>query len=95
MVRLILLIILVLFVIWILRPLLKLKGSRENKDTKDRVLGSDQSNLRQSNTILIIIAVVLLFTLFLWLLPKFGINILALIQKIITIVSSLRGIFPF
>ena len=58
-------------------------------------MNSDKSNVRQQNTMFIIISVVLLFALLMWLLPKIGINLLSLFQKIIPIISTLRGILPF
>ena len=94
MIRLILLLILILFVAWILRPFLRTKNSNKTKDTIERILDSDRSKFRQQNTVLIISAVILL-ALIVWLLPKFGINFLGLLQKIIPIMSSLRGILPF
>ncbi len=95
MVRLILLIILILFVIWILRPFLKKKTSGKTKETVNRILKSDQGDLSQPNKIFIIIVVIASIALAFWLLPKFGINFLALLQKIIPIISSLRGVLPF
>ena len=95
MVRLILLIILILFVIWILRPFLKTKDSTETKDVVDKILNSDQSRFRQPNNIFIIIIGTILIALAFWLLPKLGINFLGLLQKIIPLISSLRGILPF
>tara|TARA_B100000161_G_C33432479_1_gene360822 strand:- start:243 stop:632 length:390 start_codon:yes stop_codon:yes gene_type:complete len=94
MIRLILLLILILFVAWILRPFLKTKHSNKTKDAVEKILDSDRSKFRQQNTVLIISAVILL-ALIVWLLPKFGINFLGLLQKIIPIMSSLRGILPF
>ena len=95
MVRLILLIILILFLVWILRPFLKAKDDKKNKDTVDRILDPNQSNFRQQSTILLVFSAVILLALVLWILPKFGINFFALLQKIIPIISSLRGILPF
>ena len=95
MVRFILLIILILFLVWILHPFLKADGGKKNKDTIDRILDPNQSNFRQKNTILFIFIALNLLALVLWLLPKFGINFFALLQKIIPIISSLRGILPF
>ena len=95
MVRLILLLILILFVAWILRPFLRVKDSKKAKDAVDRNLESDRSNFRQQNTVLIIISAVGLLALVIWLLPKFGINFLGLLQKMIPLISSLRGILPF
>ena len=94
MVRLILLLILILFVAWILLPFLRTKDSNKTKNTVERILDSDRNNFRQQNTVLIISAIIIL-ALFVWLLPKFGINFLGLLQKIIPIMSSLRGILPF
>ena len=95
MIRLILLLILILFVAWILRPFLRTKDSNKTKDTVEKILNADRSNFKQQNTALIIISAVILLALVVWLLPKFGINFLGLLQKIIPIMSSLRGILPF
>ena len=95
MVRLILLIILILFLIWIVRPFLKTKGSSKTKDTVNRILNSDKSNDRDPNNMILIIITIILIALAFWLLPKLGINFLALFQKIIPIISSLRGILQF
>ena len=93
--RLILLLVLILFIIWILRPFLKTKKGDEKNNKLENILNSDKRTFRQPNTIFIVISVVLLFALFLWLLPKLGINLLSLFQKIIPIISTLRGILPF
>ena len=95
MVRLILFLALVLFIIWILRPFLKTKNGNEKNNKLEDIMNSDKSTFMQPNTIFIIISVVLLFSLFLWLLPKLGINLLTLFQKIIPLLSTLRGILPF
>ena len=95
MVRLILFLVLILFIIWILRPFLKTKNGDEKNNKLEDIMNSDKSTFRQPNTIFIIISVVLLFSLFLWLLPKLGINLLSLFQKIIPLLSTLRGILPF
>ena len=95
MVRLILILVLILFIIWILRPFLKTKNGDEKNNELENIMNSDKSTFRQPNTIFIVISVVLLFALFLWLLPKLGINLLSLFQKIIPLISTLRGILPF
>ena len=95
MVRLFLLMIIVLFIVWILRPFLNTKNSSKNKDNVDRILYPDQNSFRQQNNVLMIIGAIVLLALVLWILPKFGINLPALLQKIIPIISSLRGILPF
>jgi len=95
MVRLILILVLILFIIWILRPFLKTKNGNEKNNKLEDIMNSDKSTFMQPNTIFIIISVVLLFSLFLWLLPKLGINLLSLFQKIIPLISTLRGILPF
>ena len=81
--------------VWILRPFLRNKTRNKNKDTIDSILDPDQSNFRRQNTILIIITALILLALVLWILPRFGVNLLALSQKIIPVISSLRGILPF
>ena len=95
MVRLILFLVLILFIIWILRPFLKTKNGDEKNNELENIMSSDKSTFRQPNTIFIVISVVLLFALFLWLLPKLGINFLSLFQKIVPLISTLRGILPF
>ena len=95
MVRLILLIILILFLAWILRPFLRRKDSNKSKNTVESILDSNRSNFKQQNTTLIIISALILLVLAVWILPKFGINFFGLLQKIIPIISSVRGIFPF
>ncbi len=94
MVRLILLIVLILFVIWILQPFIRTKESNKKRGPVDRILDLTQSNFRQQSLFFVIIAIISL-ALVVWLLTKFGINIFALLQKIIPIISSLRGILPF
>ena len=95
MVRLILFLVLILFIIWILRPFLKTKNGDEKNNKLENIMNYDKSTFRQPNTILIGISVVLLFALFLWLLPKLGINLFSLFQKIVPLISTLRGILPF
>ena len=95
MFRLILILVLILFIIWILRPFLKTKNGNEKNNKLEDIMNSDKSTFMQPNTFFIIISVVLLFSLFLWLLPKLGINLLSLFQKIIPLISTLRGILPF
>ena len=95
MVRLILILVLILFIIWILWPLLKTKNGNKKDNKLEDIMNSDKSTFMQPNTFFIIISVVLLFSLFLWLLPKLGINLLSLFQKIVPLISTLRGILPF
>ena len=95
MVRLILILVLILFIIWILRPFLKTKNGDEKNNKLENIMNSNKGTFRQPNTIFIVISVMLLFALFLWLLPKLGINLLSLFQKIIPLLSTLRGILPF
>ena len=95
MVRLILFLVLILFIIWLLRPFLKTKNENEENNKLEDIINSDKSTFRQPNTIFIVIAVVFLLALFLWLLPKLGINLLSLFQKIIPLISTLRGVLPF
>ena len=95
MVRLILILALILFILWILRPFLKTKNGNEKNNKLEDIMNSNKSSFLQPNTFFIIISVVLLFSLFMWLLPKLGINLLSLFQKIIPLLSTLRGLLPF
>ena len=95
MFRLILIFVIVLFVMWLLRPFFKTKTENKNVSKLDEILNSNKSNVRNPNTFFIIIAVIILLVSVVWLLPKFGINILSLFQKIIPMISTLRGIIPF
>ena len=95
MIRLILLIFLILFAAWIIRPYLRTQNGNRTKKALDRVFDSAQNNFKQQNITLIIITTVIFFAFVIWLLPKFGINFFALLQKIIPIISSLRSILPF
>ncbi len=95
MVRLILILVFILFIIWILRPYIKTKNGNKKNNKLEDIMNSDKSTFMQPNTFFIIISLVLLFSLFLWLLPKLGINLFSLFQKIIPLLSTLRGILPF
>ena len=95
MVRLVLLLILILFIIWILLPFLKTKKSNENDSDLEKILNSDKNNFRHLNATFMVISIAILFALFFWLLPKLGINFFSLFQKIISLISTLRGILPF
>ncbi len=76
-------------------PFLKTKNGNKKNNKLEEIFNPNESNFRQSNAIFIIILAMLLFALFLWLLPKLGINLLSLFQKIIPLISTLRGILPF
>ena len=80
---------------WVLRPFLKTKNGNEKNNKLEEIINSDNGNFRQTNAIFIIILVVISFALFLWLLPKLGINLLSLFQKIVPLISTLRGLLPF
>lgn len=95
MVRLFIFLFLILFVVWILGPFFKRKPRNKKISKLIEILNSDKGNFRQPVTILIVMSVLILFTLFLWLFQKFGINLLSLFQKIIPLISTLRGILPF
>ena len=86
---------LIFLIIWILGAFLKTKNGNNKNNKLEEIMNSDKSNFSQQKTIFLIISVVLLFALFLWLLPKLGINLLSLFQKIIPLLSTLRGILPF
>ena len=94
MIRLIVLILFILFIVVILLPFFKTKDSKKNKDIADKII-SDQSNLGHQNAFFFIIVLIILLASILWLLPKFGINFFAILQKLIPKISWLRGILPF
>ena len=95
MVRLIIFLVFIIFVIWMLKPFLKTKNGNKNNHKLENILNTDKGNFKQPNKFFIIISVVILFALLLWLLPKFGLNLLALFKMIIPLISTLRGILPF
>ncbi len=95
MVRLILFFVLILFIIWILWPLLNSKSGHKKNDQLEEIINSGKSNFNRSYTVFLIISIVVLFALFLWLLPKLGVNLFSLFQKIIPLLATLRGILPF
>ena len=95
MARLILLIILILFVIWLIRPYMKKKERYKNKNQLDSILNSDKTRFKKPNTTVIILTAIILIVSVVWLLPKLGINFLALLQKAIPLIYSLRSILPF
>ena len=93
MVRIFLFLIFILLVIWLLRPFLKVKDEKKNNSKLKEILNADQSNFRQPNYMFIIIIIVVSLFLFAWLLPKFGINLIAYIRKIVALLSRLRRMF--
>ena len=95
MIRLILLLILILFVISLFRPFLKTKESNKTRNKINKILTPNKVKFRQINSIFLIIIAIFLFVLFVWLLPKFGVNVVTLLQKIVPIIFSLRNILPF
>ena len=95
MVRFILLFVLILLILWILWPFLKTNDRTKSDGALDRALGSNKGNFWIYDNIFLIVTVIFFFTLLLWILPKFGINLLSIFQKIIPLLSTLRGILPF
>ena len=95
MVRFILVIILILFVVWIIQPFLRAKDNSKAENRLEGILNSNRGNFGVQNFALILISAVILLALVIWILPRFGINFLGLLQKIFPIISSLRGILPF
>ena len=95
MIRLILILILIIFAISLFRPFLKTKESNKTRNKINKILLPNKVNFRQTNSIFLIIIAIFLFVLFLWLLPKFGVNVVTLLQKIVPIIFSLRNILPF
>ena len=95
MIRLILILILIIFAISLFRPFLKTKESNKTRNKINKILIPNKVKFRQTNSIFLIIIAIFLFVLFVWLLPKFGVNVVTLLQKIVPIIFSLRNILPF
>ena len=77
-------------------PSTRSKFYNDVNDNYKKLFNNDNLELDSfKNTALIIISAAILLALVVWLLPKFGINFLGILQKIIPVVSSLRGILPF
>ena len=95
MVRVLILIVLILFVIWVCWPFLKTKKQNNIEGTPDKVQNPTQNNFRKPNPKFIATALVILLAIIILLLPKFGINLYALLLKMVPFISSLRGIVHF
>ena len=94
MFRLFLLALLILFFLWIVGSLFKIKTHDKNKSSFEKINNRNKSRFLQPNTILIIITGIILLALIVLLLPKFGINLWVLVQKLVLLISSLKGSLP-
>ena len=95
MTRLILIILIGGFILWIFTPLLKNRKRQDEASSLDQILQPKANSFFGKNLLLVIILAGVFFVVASWFLPKFGINIFGLLQKILPLISSLRGILPF
>ncbi len=95
MTRLILVILIVGFVLWLFAPLLKNRKNRDETSSLDQILQHKKSSFLGNNLLLIIMSAVIILVLAFWFLPRLGINTVGLLQKILPLITSLRGLLPF
>ncbi|MDC3067844.1 hypothetical protein OA005_01115 [Paracoccaceae bacterium] len=95
MIRILIFLVVVLFLAWALHPFIKKRiVKKEDKELK-RIIEANKIRGFKMNTITLIFLVILLIFVVAIALPKLGINFLTLFQKIIPIMSVLRGVLPF
>ena len=95
MTRLFLIILIVGFVLWLFAPLLKNRKSRDETGSLDQILQPKTVSFLGNNIFFSIILGGIFLAVAFWLLPKLGVNTVGLLQKILPLISSLRGILPF
>ncbi len=95
MTRLILIILIVGFVLWLFAPLLKTRKNQDENSNLDQILQPKKGSFLGNNIFLIIILAGIILAVAFWFLPRLGVNTVGLLQKIIPLITSLRGIFPF
>lgn len=95
MTRLILIVLIVAFVLWLFAPLLKNRKSQDETNSLDQILQPKTGNFLGNNLLITIILAGIFLVVAFWFLPKIGVNTVGLLQKIIPLISSLRGILPF
>lgn len=93
MVRLIFFLGLILVFIWLIGRFVKRKEDYKNEEPLSKILGTTNGKLRRPGTSFFILLTLLSLALILWILSRFGINLIVLAQKIIPFILSLRGIF--
>ena len=95
MTRLILIILIVGFVLWLFAPLLKNRKRQDETSSLDQILQPKTVSFLGNNIFFSIILGGIFLAVAFWLLPKLGVNTVGLLQKILPLISSLRGILPF
>ena len=95
MTRLILIILIVGFVLWLFSPLLKNRKSLDKTSSLNQILQPKTGSFLGNNLLITIILTGIFLVGAFWFLPKLGINTVGLLQKILPLISSLRGVLPF
>ena len=95
MTRLILIVLIVGFVLWLFAPLLKNRKSQDENSSLDQILQAKKGRFLGNNLLLIIILTVMILVVVFWFLPRLGVNTVGLLQRILPLITSLRGILPF
>ena len=95
MTRLILVILIVGFVLWLFVPLLKNRKNQDENSSLDQILQPKKGRFLGNNLLLIIILTVMILVVVFWFLPRLGVNTVGLLQRILPLITSLRGILPF
>ena len=95
MTRLILIILIVGFVLWLFAPLLKNRKRQDETSSLDQILQPKTVSFLGNNIFFSIILGGIFLAVAFWLLPKLGVNTVGLLQKILPLISSLRGVLPF
>ena len=95
MTRLILVILIVGFILWLFAPLLKNRKNQDETSSLDQILQPKKGRFLGNNLLLITILTVIFLVVAFWLLPRLGVNTVGLLQRILPLITSLRGILPF
>ena len=95
MTRLILIVLIVGFVLWLFSPLLKNRKGHDETSSLDQILKANKGKFLGNNILPIIILAGIIMAVAFWFLPRLGINTVGLLQKLLPLISSLRGILPF
>ena len=95
MTRLILVILIVGFVLWLFAPLLKNRKKQDENSSLDQILQPKKGRFFGNNLLLITVLTVIILVVAFWFLPRLGVNTVGLLQRILPLITSLRGILPF
>ena len=95
MTRLILIVLIVGFVLWLFAPLLKNRKNQDENSSLDQILQPKKGRFLGNNLLLITVLTVIILVVAFWFLPRLGVNTVGLLQRILPLITSLRGILPF